>query len=186
MNIRPATPADIPAITAIYAHHVLTGTGTFEETPPSEADMTARLDKVLDAGAPWLVSEDDSGITGFAYAAQFRDRSAYRYTAEDSIYIRPDRQGQGVGAALLAALIQASRAFGFREILAVIGDSDNAGCTAASVLPTRASSAMSATSSIAGWTSCSCSSASATEYLGRRPHLGRAVRSGSRLPLAGA
>ncbi|NIJ08125.1 phosphinothricin acetyltransferase [Sphingomonas vulcanisoli] len=127
MPIRPATPDDAPAITAIYAHHVLTGTGTFEEIPPTQADMAARLAKVLDARAPWLVSEDETGVTGFAYAAQFRDRSAYRYTAEDSIYIRPDRTGQGLGAALLDALIEASRAFGFREILAVIGDSDNAG-----------------------------------------------------------
>ena len=127
MPIRPATADDVAAITAIYGHHVLNGTGTFEEVPPTPADMAERLAKVLDAGAPWLVSEDDSGIMGFAYAAQFRDRSAYRYAAEDSIYIRPDKIGQGAGAALLESLIDAARAFGFRELLAVIGDSENHG-----------------------------------------------------------
>lgn len=127
MPIRPATLADAPAITAIYAHHTLHGTGTFDEVPPSEAEMAAKLGKLLEAGAPWLVSEDGGAVTGFAYAAQFRDRSAYRYTAEDSIYIHPNHQGKGLGSALLEALIEASRAYGFREILAVIGDSANTG-----------------------------------------------------------
>ncbi|WP_174273169.1 GNAT family N-acetyltransferase [Sphingomonas bacterium] len=130
MQIRPATPADVTAITAIYAHHVLHGTGTFEEVPPPPEDMAARLAKVVAAGAPWLIAEDDGGALGFAYAAQFRDRSAYRFTAEDSVYIRHDAIGRGVGTALLDALIEASRAFGYRELLAVIGDSENHGSIA--------------------------------------------------------
>ncbi|MGC8476162.1 MAG: GNAT family N-acetyltransferase [Acetobacteraceae bacterium] len=127
MPIRPADPADIPEIQAIYAHHVLTGTGSFEEIPPSVEAMEARFDKVRGHGWPFLVSTDASGILGYAYAAQFRDRSAYRFALEDSVYVRQDQRGQGVGKALVAALIAEAEAAGFRQMLAVIGDSENVG-----------------------------------------------------------
>lgn len=128
MHIRPATLADVEAITAIYGHNALHGTGTFEEAAPSIEDMTQRMGKVLDAGWPWIVAEDEGGtVIGFAYAAQFRDRSAYRYCCEDSIYLAPEAKGKGVGSALLKQLILDVRAYGFTTILAIIGDSANAG-----------------------------------------------------------
>jgi phosphinothricin acetyltransferase len=127
MILRDAMPADVPAITAIYAHHVLTGTGTFEEVPPDEAEMAARLAKVQNAGCAWLVTEQDGVVTGYGYYSQFRDRSAYRFTAEDSIYVRDDVRGMGVGKALVQALLERATAQGFRQMLAVIGDSENAG-----------------------------------------------------------
>jgi phosphinothricin acetyltransferase len=126
-HIRTALPADAEAIAAIYGHHVLWGTGTFEEKPPSVAEMADRLDKVQSRGWPWLVAEKDGPVLGYAYAAQFRDRAAYRFSAEDSIYIHPDHMGVGVGRALLDALMTASRGAGFQRMFAVIGDSDNAG-----------------------------------------------------------
>jgi L-amino acid N-acyltransferase YncA len=126
INIRPATANDAPAITAIYAHHVLKGTGTFEIDPPDEADMRARMAKVAARNWPWLVSVNDFGvITGYAYAGPFRERAAYDGTVEDSIYLAPDALGQGLGRALLEALIGASQSAGAKEMLAVIGDSDN-------------------------------------------------------------
>jgi phosphinothricin acetyltransferase len=127
MVIRDATPADIPAIAAIYAHHVLHGTGTFEEEAPPEAEMAERLAKVQGQGWAWLVAEDQGEVQGYAYFAQLRDRSAYRYSAEDSVYIRDDIRGQGVGKALVAALLARAEAAGFRQIFAVVGDSDNVG-----------------------------------------------------------
>ena len=127
MVIRDAQPADLPAITAIYAHHVQHGTGTFEEVAPDEAEMASRLAKVQDHGWAWLVAEQDGAVTGYAYYAQFRDRSAYRFSAEDSIYIRDDIRGQGVGKALVAVLLDRAEAAGFRQMFAVVGDSDNVG-----------------------------------------------------------
>ncbi len=127
MVIRDAQPADLPAITAIYAHHVQHGTGTFEEVAPDEAEMASRLAKVQDHGWAWLVAEQDGEVTGYAYYAQFRDRSAYRFSAEDSIYIRDDIRGQGVGKALVAVLLDRAEAAGFRQMFAVVGDSDNVG-----------------------------------------------------------
>ena len=127
MIIRDAVAADIPAIAAIYAHHVQHGTGTFEEEPPVEADMAARMAKVQKAGCAWLVAEDDAGgIAGYGYYAQYRDRSAYRFSAEDSIYVRDDVRGMGVGKALVQALLDRAAAQGFRQMVAVIGDSANA------------------------------------------------------------
>lgn len=121
-TIEPATLADARQVAAIYAHHVLHGTGTFEIDPPDTAEIAARMDKVIGAGWPWLVARDHAGeVLGFAYAAQFRDRSAYRYACEDSIYIRHDRCGQGIGAALMAALVAASATAGFRQMLGVVG-----------------------------------------------------------------
>src|SRR5689334_17085776 len=127
MLIRDAGPADLPAITAIYAHHVLHGTGTFEEEPPSEAEMATRLAGVQEKGWAWLVAEEGGEILGFAYLAQFRPRSAYRFAAEDSVYVRDAIRGQGVGKALVAALLGRAEAAGFRQIFAVIGDSENVG-----------------------------------------------------------
>jgi L-amino acid N-acyltransferase YncA len=126
VSIRSATLADAPAIQAIYAHHVLTGTGTFEVDPPDLADMIARMTKVAARNWPWLVSVDKHDIvTGYAYAGPFRERAAYDATVEDSIYIAQTAIGLGIGRALLAALIEACRAAGAQEMLAVIGDSDN-------------------------------------------------------------
>ncbi len=127
MHIRDAAEADISEIQAIYAHHVLTGTGTFDEEPPSVEDMQAKLRKVVEHGWCWLVATDATGVLGYAYYTQFRDRSAYRYCVEDSIYVRDDVRGQGVGKALVAALIEHATARGMRQMIAVIGDSANAG-----------------------------------------------------------
>ena len=127
MQIRDASLADLPEIQAIYAHHVLHGTGTFEEHPPSIEDMTQRYRRVVARGWSWLVSDDATGVLGFAYYEQFRDRSAYRHTAENSIYIRDDVRGQGVGKALGTRLIETATAAGFRTMIAVIGDSENVG-----------------------------------------------------------
>jgi len=127
MLIRDATPADLPAITGIYAHHVLHGAGTFEENPPTETAMAARIAAVQEQGWAWLVTELGGQILGYAYIAQFRPRSAYRYSAEDSVYVRNDIRGQGVGKALVAALLDRAEAAGFRQVFAVIGDSENVG-----------------------------------------------------------
>jgi L-amino acid N-acyltransferase YncA len=125
--IRPSQDADLPAITAIYAHHVLHGTGTFETTPPTEPDMTARRADVLGKGLPYLVAESDGQVLGFAYCQWFKPRPAYRFSAEDSIYLHPDAAGRGIGKQLLAALVQHAQAAGVRKLIAVIGDSANAG-----------------------------------------------------------
>lgn len=125
MDIRRATRDDVPDIQAIYAYHVFNGTGTFEEAPPSVEDMERRFDAALGRGWPWLVATDASGILGYAYFSQYRDRTAYRYCAEDSIYVRDDVRGQGVGKALVAALLVAAEAAGFRQMIAVIGDEEN-------------------------------------------------------------
>ena len=127
MDIRPATPADIPEIQAIYAHHVLHGAGTFEEVPPSVEEMQSRFRDIVNHGWSFLVSADATGVLGYAYYAQMRDRSAYRYTAEDSIYVREDVRGQGVGKALVQQLLADATDAGFRQMVAVIGDSENVG-----------------------------------------------------------
>src|SRR5689334_24105555 len=127
MEIRAATEADIPEIQSIYAHHVLHGLGTFEEAPPSVEEMTERFAKVGGHGWSWLVASDETGVLGYAYYTQFRDRSAYRYCVEDSVYVREDVRGQGVGKALVAQLIEDATAAGMRQMIAVIGDSENVG-----------------------------------------------------------
>jgi phosphinothricin acetyltransferase len=125
-RIRPARAADLAAIQAIYAHHVLTGLASFEEVPPDLAEMAARHAKVVGRGLPFLVAEDDGGVLGYAYAAPFRDRVAYRYSLEDSVYMAPGAAGRGIGAALMAELIARCQALGYRLMVAVIGDSANA------------------------------------------------------------
>jgi L-amino acid N-acyltransferase YncA len=126
-TIRPSLDSDLPAITRIYGHHVLTGTGTFETTPPSEADMTARRADVLGKGLPWLVVEEGDQILGFAYANWFKPRPAYRFSCEDSIYMAPEAAGKGLGRALLAELMACLERAGVRKVMAVIGDSTNKG-----------------------------------------------------------
>ncbi|MFC3125279.1 GNAT family N-acetyltransferase [Pseudoroseomonas globiformis] len=127
MPLRDATPADLPAITAIYAHHVATGTGTFEEVPPGEAEMAARFRRVLESGCAWLVAEEAGEVLGFAFFAPYRSHSAYRHSAEDSIYVRHDVHGQGLGKSLVAALLERAEQAGYRQIFAIIGDSENVG-----------------------------------------------------------
>ena len=126
-RIEQATLADAAAVATIYAHHVLHGTASFELEPPDATEIAARMAKVLDAGSPWLVARADDGeVLGYAYASQFRDRPAYRFTCENSVYIRHDRRGQGIGRALLANLIPAAERAGFRRMIAVIGGGEPA------------------------------------------------------------
>jgi L-amino acid N-acyltransferase YncA len=127
LTLRPGTDLDVPAITAIYGHHVTHGTGTFETTPPTEADMAARRADVIAKGLPYLVAEQDGRILGFAYCQWFKPRPAYRFSAEDSIYLHPDAARRGVGKQLLAALCHQAEAVGVRKLIAVIGDSANTG-----------------------------------------------------------
>ena len=127
MLIRRATEADLDAITAIYAHAVVHGTGTFETVPPTRDEMAARFAKILAMRAPWLVAEDEGRVLGYAYAGPFRERAAYRFTVEDSVYVAEAAWGHGVGRLLLDALIVATAAAGFRQMLALIGDSANLG-----------------------------------------------------------
>ena len=124
-NVRPATAADIPAITAIYRQHVLHGLASFEVDPPSALDMAGRLAAVIELGLPWLVAEMNGAIAGYAYASVYRARPAYRYTVEDSVYVDGNHSGKGVGSALLPALIDGCERAGCRQIIAVIGDSAN-------------------------------------------------------------
>lgn len=126
-TIRPARIEDIPAIRLIYADSVLHGTGTFEIVPPDEAEMAARFTAISGQGYPYIVAEDEHGtLLGYAYAGAFRARPAYRWSVEDSVYIAPDAKGRGVGGDLLSRLIEISAESGFRQMIAVIGDSDNA------------------------------------------------------------
>ena len=124
--IRPATLADIPAVTDIYAHAVMHGTASFELGPPSEAEMAARMKALLDGKFPYFVAELDNAIVGYAYASLYRTRPAYRFTVEDSVYVDPAAQRRGIGKALLEKLIEDCTALGFRQMIAVIGDSDQA------------------------------------------------------------
>lgn len=125
--LRPSTPADLPAMRDIYAHAVTQGTGSFELEVPDAAEMARGRDDVLAKGLPWLVAERGGEVLGYAYAGAFRPRPAYRFSVEDSIYLHPQAQGAGVGRALLAELMARCQAAGARQMLAVIGDSRNAG-----------------------------------------------------------
>jgi phosphinothricin acetyltransferase len=125
--IRPSADSDIPAIAAVYDWNVEHGTGTFELEPPGETEMARRRDDVLAKRLPWLVAEQDGRVVGYAYANHFRPRPAYRFCLEDSIYLAPEAQGQGIGKLLLAELMAQCEARGARQMLAVIGDSANGG-----------------------------------------------------------
>jgi phosphinothricin acetyltransferase len=126
VQVRPALPDDIPAVHAIYAHHVLQGLASFEEQPPSAAELRRRYDEVISQKLPYLVADFGGTVAGYGYCAPYRTRSAYRYALEDSVYVRPDAQGRGVGSALLAALVRQCEALGYRQLIAVIGDSAHA------------------------------------------------------------
>ncbi len=127
MRVRPATESDAAGVAAIYGHHVLHGFGTFEEVPPGAVEIAGRIAAVVGRGLPYLVAEEAGAVIGFAYAAPFRPRAAYRYTVEDSVYIAPDAIGKGVGKALVAEVIRVCEDLGLRQMVAVIGDSGNAG-----------------------------------------------------------
>jgi L-amino acid N-acyltransferase YncA len=124
--VRASRREDVPALAATYAHHVLHGLASFEIVPPDADEIALRREGVLARGLPYLVAELDGGIAGYAYAAPYRTRPAYRYALEDSVYVDPSAARRGVGRALLDALIEACAALGYRQMIAVIGDSDNA------------------------------------------------------------
>jgi len=126
MRIRTIAEGDLPAVQAIYAHHVANSLGTFETEPPDTQEMRARHADIVQAGLPYLVAELDGRVAGYAYANQFRARAAYRSTVEDSIYVAHDAIGLGIGQTLLNELIERCTALGLRQMLAVIGDSQNA------------------------------------------------------------
>ncbi len=125
-TIRSATPADAPALVAIYAHHVAHGTASFDTEAPPAAVMADKIAKHLAHGWPFLVAEVDGAVAGYAYASQFRPRPAYAHACEDSIYIAPGHQGQGVGRSLLTELVVRAETAGFRQMLAVIGGGEPA------------------------------------------------------------
>ena len=125
IHVRPSVDGDLDAITVIYADHVLHGTGTFEVDPPTCAEMATRRAEVLSRKLPWLVAERGGEVLGFAYANWFKPRPAYRFSAEDSVYVKEGARGGGVGRALLTALIEAAQAAGVRQLMAVVGDSAN-------------------------------------------------------------
>lgn len=126
MTLRPAAAPDLPAIHAIYAHHVLHGLASFEEVPPSLEEIARRHAEVVGMGLPYLVAEEAGVLLGYGYCSLYRTRSAYRHTLEDSIYIRQGMQGKGTGKALLGELIRTCEALNYRQMVAVIGDSANA------------------------------------------------------------
>ena len=125
--IRDAAESDFAAIQAIYGHHVIHGFGSFEQTPPDVAEMIGRWNAVRAAGLPYLVGDADGQVAGFAYAAPYRTRPAYRFSVEDSVYVAPSRQRRGLGRRLLVPLIERCEALGYRQMVAVIGDRQNAG-----------------------------------------------------------
>jgi L-amino acid N-acyltransferase YncA len=127
MPIRPAQPSDLAVITAIYDDAVRHGTASFELDPPDQAEMARRYETLRAGGYPYLVAELDGDIVGYAYAGPYRARPAYRWSVEDSIYVAPQAQRRGFGGALLARLVAEAEAGGFRQMLAVIGDSANTG-----------------------------------------------------------
>jgi L-amino acid N-acyltransferase YncA len=126
VQVRPATPDDLPAVQAIYAYHVQQGLASFEEEPPGTDEIRRRHAEVTAKGLPWLVADFGGVVAGYGYCAPYRTRTAYRYTLEDSVYVRQDCHGRGVGAALLEALIERCAALGYRQLVAVIGDSAHA------------------------------------------------------------
>jgi len=126
VELRDAAPGDLPAIQAIYGHHVLHGLASFEEEPPDLAEMRRRHAEITTRGLPYLVAAECGKVLGYGYCAPYRARSAYRYTLEDSVYISDGHVGRGIGTALLGELIRRCEALGYRQLVAVIGDSANA------------------------------------------------------------
>jgi L-amino acid N-acyltransferase YncA len=129
-SIRPAVPNDLAAITRIYAHAVRHGTASFEIDPPGQDEMTRRFEDLRGGGFPYLVAEDAGSVAGYAYAGPYRARPAYRFTVEDSIYVAAGSQRRGIGRALLDRPIQEAEERGFRQMIAVIGDSNQPSSTA--------------------------------------------------------
>jgi L-amino acid N-acyltransferase YncA len=127
LEIRPATEADLGAITGIYEHAVLHGTATFELIPPDLAEMTRRFKSLMDGGYPYLAAALEGRVIGYAYAGPYRPRPAYRFTVENSVYLQPAIHRRGIGLKLLQRLIAECEARGYRQMIAVIGDSANAG-----------------------------------------------------------
>src|ERR1700688_3872288 len=127
LEIRPTAAADLPAITAIYQHAVLYGTATFELIPPDLAEMTRRFRALIDGGFPYFVAALDGQVVGYAYAGAYRPRPAYRFTVENSVYLQPAIHRRGIGLQLMQRLITECEARGYRQMIAVIGDSANAG-----------------------------------------------------------
>jgi len=130
VEVRSAAQGDLAAIQAIYAHHVLRGLATFEEVPPDVEEMRRRHRDVTSLGLPYLVAVERGEILGYGYCAPYRARSAYRYALEDSIYIKDGHLGKGIGARLLGELLRICEGLGYRQVVAVIGDSANAGSIA--------------------------------------------------------
>lgn len=130
LTIREATPDDMAQVQQVYAHHLLFSTATFEEVPPTEAEMRERYAKVRSLGLPWLVAEERGAVIGYAYASIYRPRPAYRYTLEDSIYMAEGQSGKGIGVALLSSLIEHCERGPWRQMIAVIGGTQNAGSIA--------------------------------------------------------
>lgn len=127
ITVRDLSPDDLPALTAIYEHHTLHGTGTFDEAPLSLDDMQGRAEKVRTQELPWLVAEEDGEIAGYAYAMLMHDRLCWRFTLENSVYVAHGKQRQGIGRMLLSELISRCEALGYRQMIAAIGDSGNQG-----------------------------------------------------------
>ncbi len=127
MKIVNAEEKHIPAIRDIYAHHVIHGTGSFETAPPDTQEMLARLEKIHSLGLPWVVALQEDKVIGYCYLTRYRERYAYRYTLEDSIYIAPAAQRQGAGNALLRHVIDWAETHGYRQLIAMVGDSNNQG-----------------------------------------------------------
>jgi L-amino acid N-acyltransferase YncA len=148
MTIRDCVAGDLAAITAIYRYAVLSGTGTFEIDPPDETEMAARHARLTGQGYPFLVACAAGEVLGYAYAGPYRERAAYRFLVEDSIYVREDCQGRGAGSALIERLIEECVARGFRQMVAVIGDSENIGSIR---LHAKAGFVASGTLTAAGW-----------------------------------
>ena len=126
MKLRDATPKDAPAIAEIYGHYVKTSAFSFEEIPPDAGEMAVRMKKITDAGLPYLVAEEDGQVAGYAYASAFHTRSAYRFTVENSVYVAPQSTRAGTGTLLMRRLISDCAARGLRQMIARIGDGENA------------------------------------------------------------
>lgn len=125
LALRPSLPEDVPAIAAIYTHAVRFGRASFELEPPGEDETARRREALVSGGFPYLVAEAAGGVIGYAYAGPYRPRPAYASTVENSVYVAPDAQGRGAGRALLSRLVAEAEALGFRQMIAVIGDSEN-------------------------------------------------------------